>query len=167
MGFLSQSFDVSDLPASQGYGIIPTGWYSATITKAEVKQTKAGDGEYINICYSITGPTYQGRTVWGNINVKNPNQKAEEIGRQQLGELMRAIGLAKVTNSDQLIGGALSVKVTVRDSEKSGEQNEVRGFKALQGGSVPGIPSGMQMPALASQPEAPSPTRVAPPWAKK
>lgn len=165
MGFLSQSFDINDLPASQGYGVLPAGWYAATISKCDVKPTKAGTGEYINICYSITGPSHQGRTVWGNINIRNPNPKAEEIGRQQLGELMRAIGIAKVSNTDQLIGTSLMVKVTVREDDRGSEQNEVRGFKALQGGTIPSIPSSLPMPALAVQPE-PAP-KAAPPWAKK
>jgi hypothetical protein len=166
MGFLSQSFDLNDLPQSQGYGVLPAGWYSATISKADVKPTKAGTGEYINICYSITGPTHQGRTVWGNINIRNPNPKAEEIGRQQLGELMRAIGVGKVSNTDQLIGKDLMIKLTVRDDDKSIEQNEVRGFKAVQGGQVPSLSGvGVPMPALAVQPD-PAP-KAAPPWAKK
>ena len=110
MAFLSQSFDVSELPqASKDYSVLPSGWYSTTISGAEVKETKAGTGEYIAIKYSITGPTHQGRVIFGNLNIKNPNPKAEEIGRQQLGDIMRAIGLARVTDTDQLIGGSLVI----------------------------------------------------------
>jgi hypothetical protein len=159
MAFLSQSFDVSDLPkGATEFNPLPAGWYSATISKADVKPTKAGTGEYINICYSITGPTHQGRTVWGNINIRNPNPKAEEIGRQQLGELMRAIGVGKVSNTDQLIGKDLMIKLTVRDDDKSAEQNEVKGFKAVIG-AVSSLPT--------AAPAAPSSAKAAPPWAKK
>lgn len=158
MAFLSQSFDVSDLPKSEkNYAPLPAGWYSATITEAEIKQTKAGTGEYISVKYSITGPTHQGRGIYGNLNIKNPSPKAEEIGRQQLGEIMRAIGLARVDNTDQLIGKSLSIKLEVKLSEQYGDGNEVKGFKALEGGA---------MPALAS-PAAPAAAKAAPPWAKK
>jgi len=45
MAFLSQSFDVSELPqASKDYSVLPAGWYSATISGAEVKETKADHG---------------------------------------------------------------------------------------------------------------------------
>ncbi len=159
MAFLSQSFDVSELPqASKDYSVLPAGWYSATIAGAEVKETKAGTGEYIAIKYSITGPTHQGRVIFGNLNIKNPNPKAEEIGRQQLGDIMRAIGLARVTDTDQLIGGSLVIKLDVKEDEKYGERNEVKGFKAVMG-AVSGLPT--------AAPAAPASAKAAPPWAKK
>jgi len=162
MAFLSQSFDVSELPqASKDYSVLPAGWYSATISGAEVKETKAGTGEYIAIKYSITGPTHQGRVIFGNLNIKNPNPKAEEIGRQQLGDIMRAIGLARVTDTDQLIGGSLVIKLDVKEDEKYGERNEVKGFKAVAGGSMP-----MPVYSMAEQ-ATHATTKAAPPWAKK
>ena len=159
MAFLSQSFDVSELPqASKDYSVLPAGWYSATISGAEVKETKAGTGEYIAIKYSITGPTHQGRVIFGNLNIKNPNPKAEEIGRQQLGDIMRAIGLARVTDTDQLIGGSLVIKLDVKEDEKYGERNEVKGFKAVIG-AISGLPT--------AAPAAPASAKAAPPWTKK
>jgi hypothetical protein len=157
MAFLSQSFDVSDLPQpSKDYSPLPAGWYSATISGAEVKETKAGTGEYIAVKYSITGPTHEGRVIFGNLNIKNPNPKAEEIGRQQLGDIMRAIGLARVTDTDQLIGGNLVIKLDVKADETYGDRNEVKGFKAVVG-AISGLPTAA--PA--------SPAKAAPPWAKK
>jgi hypothetical protein len=112
MAFLSQSFAVDELPQGSGgnFEPLPAGWYQATITSAELKKTKAGTGEYIAIRYDILGPTHQGRVVFGNLNIANPNQKAEEIGRQQLRELMVSIGLNSVSDTDQLIG--LTSRVT-------------------------------------------------------
>ena len=158
MAFLDQSFSASDLPVStHNFEPLPAGWYTASITGADIKNTKAGTGQYIAVKYTITGPSFQGRIVFGNLNIKNPNVKAEEIGRQQLGEIMRAIGLAKVTDTDQLIGGNISIKLDVKRSEEYGDSNEVKGFKAIAGGAS-------AMPT-ASAPSAP--TKAAPPWGKK
>ena len=116
--------------------------------------------------YDITGPTHQGRVVFGNLNIKNASAKAEEIGRQQLGELMRAIGLARVTDTDQLIGGVLQIKLDVRAAtEQYDAQNEVKGFKAITG-SVPTFAAPAASPA-ASAPASAGPAKAAPPWAKK
>jgi hypothetical protein len=159
MAFLPQSFDVSDLPeSSKDFSPLPAGWYSATISGAEVKATKSGTGEYIAVKYSITGPSHEGRVIFGNLNIKNESAKAEEIGRQQLGEIMRAIGLARVTDSDQLIGGNLVIKLDVKADEKYGDRNEVKGFKAVVG-AISGLPS--------AAPSAPTSAKAAPPWAKK
>jgi hypothetical protein len=157
MAFLDEEFSVDSLPVStSNFEPLPEGWYNAAITGAEIKSTKAGDGKYIAVKYTITGPTHQGRVIFGNLNIKNASTKAEEIGRQQLGEIMRAIGLATVRDTDQLIGGNLGIKLTVKTGEYSG--NEVKGFKALGGASVGA--------AKVAAPSA-APNKAAPPWAKK
>jgi len=161
MAFLTETFDINELPVGNTgtFEPLPAGWYTATISQAELKATKAGNGQYIKLRYDVTGPSHQGRVVFGNLNIKNANPKAEEIGRQQLGEIMRAIGLAKVTDTDQLIGGQISIKLDVKQDEKYGASNEVRGFKSVSGSVAPMAAS---VPA-----SAPASTKAAPPWAKK
>ena len=166
MAFLGQTFDANDLPQGNTYEPLPAGWYTATIADAELKPTKDGSGQYIKVRYDITGPTHQGRVVFGNLNIKNASAKAEEIGRQQLGELMRSIGLAKVTDTDQLIGGVLSIKIDVRPAtDQYPAQNEVRGFKAISG-SAPTFAAPAASPAASATASA-GPAKAAPPWAKK
>lgn len=163
MAFLDEEFTLDTLPKgnTSNFEPLPDGWYNATITGAEIKATKAGDGKFISAKYTITGPTHQGRVVFGNLNIKNASAKAEEIGRQQLGEIMRAIGLAKVTDTDQLIGGSLQIKLEVRAAtEQYAAQNEVKGFKSITG-SAPAFS------APASTNAAPAATKSAPPWAGK
>lgn len=157
MAFLGETFSTDDLPQSErSYDLLPDGWYNVTITKAELGTTKAGTGQKIDIRYDITGPTHQGRVLFGALNIRNPSQKAEEIGRQQLGEIMRAVGLAKVQDTDELIGKSLSVKVKTRPAEGAYEaRNEVSGFKAIAGGMAP-----VSAPAAAT-------SAASPPWAKK
>lgn len=163
MAFLGETFDANELPQGNGgnYDPVPPGWYNAAITSAELKKTKDGTGQFIKVRYDITGPSNQGRVVFGNLNIKNASTKAEEIGRQQLGEIMRAIGLAKVTDTDQLIGGNLSIKLSVREAtEEYAAQNEVKGYKAIEG-SAPAFF------APASANAATAATKSAPPWANK
>jgi hypothetical protein len=144
---------------------LPAGWYTAAITQATVKDTKAGTGRYISLKYDITGPSHQGRTIFGNLNISNPNPKAEEIGRQQLGDIMRAIGLAKVTDTDQLIGGQIAIKLEVKQDDQYGASNEVKGFKSVSGSVAPAA----AVPPFVKQAEAAqaAPTKAAPPWATK
>lgn len=172
MAFLNEEFNVNEMPQGNGnFEPLPAGWYTGTITQAELKPTADGTGQYIKMRLDITGPTHQGRVVFSNLNIKNASAKAEEIGRQQLGDIMRAIGLAKVTDTDQLIGGSLNIKLSIRASrldEKTGKtyeaSNEVKGFKSVSGSMAPAASA---TPATASAPAPAKPARAAPPWAKK
>lgn len=165
MAFLNEEFNVNELPQGNGnFEPLPAGWYTATISQSELKATKAGNGQYIKLRYDITGPSHQGRVVFGNLNIKNANPKAEEIGRQQLGDIMRAIGLAKVTDTDQLIGGQIAIKLEVKQDEQYGASNEVKGFKSVSGSVAPAAAS---IPAKTTAPAPAAPAKAAPPWAKK
>ncbi len=172
MAFLGQTFDANELPQGNGgnFEPLPEGNYNASITQAELKNTNDGGGQYIKLRLDITGPSHQGRVIFSNLNIKNASAKAEEIGRQQLGDIMRAIGLAKVTDTDQLIGGNLNIKLAIRAArtdEKTGKtyeaSNEVKAYRAINGGAAPTF----QASAPASAPAAAAPAKAAPPWAKK
>lgn len=166
MAHLGETFNADDLPTGNGdYELLPEGLYSAMIAKAEVNPTKSGTGDKIDLRLDITGPTHQGRVIFAAINIRNQSAKAEEIGRQQLGEIMRAIGLARLEDSDQLVGGQLQVKVKVKvpspDDIARGytqPRNDVGGYRALAGGGLPA-------PSAAKAPAAPA-ASAKPPWAK-
>ena len=151
----SFSFDASSVPATEkNFEVLPPGWYSASLTAAEVKQTKSGSGSYVRVEWTISGPTAQGRKVWSNYNTRNENPKAEEIGRQQFAELCRAIGVSKIDDTDELVGGVCSIKLKVREASGGYDaQNEIQSHKAIEGSAPPAA-----KPAAAKGPKLP--------WAK-
>lgn len=139
MAFLGETFDVNTLPKSDmgNFDPLPAGEYGFTIKSAEVKDTKDGTGKYINCQLSITGPTHAGRVVFAKFNIRNKSAQAESIGRQQLGDMMRAIGLAAMQDTDQLIGGVGIVKLAVRNDPGYGAQNDCKAFKSA--GAAPAM----------------------------
>jgi hypothetical protein len=156
----SFDFNPSDVPATEkSFEVLAPGWYTASVTGAEVKATKSGTGQYLRVEYTISGPSGAGRKVWSNYNVRNENPKAESIGREQLAELCRCVGLARVNDTDQLLGANVSVKLKVRDAANGYEaSNEVQAHKALEG-SAPPAPA-------AAKAAAPAKAGPKPPWAK-
>jgi hypothetical protein len=128
------------------------------ISESGINNTKAGTGQYIKNRMDVIGPTHSGRVIFSNLNIRNPNPKAEEIGRQQLGDLLRAAGIASLTDTDQLVGAVVQVKLSVKEDEQYGAGNEVKAYKATDGSAAP-------MPS--SQPAAAKPAGAAPPWARK
>ena len=158
MAKLNETFTQATLPKSErNFEPLPAGWYNVAVTAAELKPTKAGTGQYIAVRYDVTGPTHQGRVVFGNLNVFNPNAEAEKIGRQQLGELMAATGINTLDDTDDLIGKQLSIKLKIRKSDQYGDSNDVEGFKSI----------GNAIPSMQTAEAAQAPAKAAPPWAKK
>ena len=151
-------FDAQEMPQSKSFDPLPAGWYPVEITTAELRETKAGTGKYMAVGYKVTGESHTGRTVFGNINLRNPSPKAEEIGRQQLGDLMRAVGIPRLTDTDQLIGCVCQIKLAIRKDEQYGDSNDVKAHKSLGAAAPAGV---AQKPQQSS-----APGRPAPPWAK-
>lgn len=131
---LDTTFRRAELPQSDNnYDPLPEGWYQSTIMDAQVKMTKSGTGSYIAVRYQINGPTHVGRQLFGNINIRNANPTAENIGHQQLGQLLAAIGVEDLEDTDQLIGGQCSIKLSIRKSEQYGDSNDVKAWKSVEG----------------------------------
>lgn len=142
MALLDTTYDINTLPSGNtgDFSPLPPGWYTAAITQADLRPTKDGTGQYVAVRYDITGPTHQGRVVYANLNIKNKNPKAEEIARQQLGDIMRAIGMTQVRDTDELLGAQLQIKLKIREQEGYEPSNDVSGWKSI-GGSAPSAPS--------------------------
>ena len=109
---------------------IPDGWYEAEIEQAEMKPTKAGDGQFLHLAFVIRSERYDGRWVFTNINLVNPSEKAQLIGRGEFARLTTAVGFrTKPKKTSLLIAKRLQVKL--KTVEFNGEkQNEVKAFRA-------------------------------------
>lgn len=161
---LFTKFDVKDAPEDEGFLSIPAGRYEATIGEADVKDTASKTGQYINLRLDIIGPTQEGRVVFAKINIKNDSEKAEQIGRSQLGSIQRAAGISVLSDTDQLVGARLMIKVARVKNEEFGDaegfQNEVKGFSAVDGSQMPSTKK-------ADSSESGESNAGGPPWAKK
>jgi len=168
MARLDETFNAQDLPEDTGGGDftpLPAGDYNVTIEDAEIKQTKSGTGQYINLKLHVDGPTHAGRLLFGALNIKNDSSQAEQIGRGQLGSILRALGIESLEDTDQLIGGPLNVKVVIKPaSGQYKEGNEIKSYKA-QGGAPSAAPRAA--PVAAKPAPAAAPAKAAPPWAKR
>lgn len=177
MARLEQSFHTNDLPEDTGGGDftpLPAGDYDVTVQDATIKTTNSGTGQYINLQCLVDGPTHVGRILFGILNIKNDSAKAEQIGRGQLGSILRALGIESLDDTDQLLGGPLNLKIiekpAVFETDSNGKQvqkyppgNEIKGYKA-QGGTPSAAP---RAPVAAKPAPAAAPAKAAPPWAKR
>jgi len=108
------------------YPPIAQGEYQAVITNAEVMPTKKG-GVRVAIKAEIVEGEFEGRWVWGNLNlVHKTSDVAEKIGKEQLAIICMALGKKSIDdfsleNSDwcQFI---LDKPITIFISETDGAQ---------------------------------------------
>lgn len=135
MAFLGKTFDESN---SQANTLVEAGWHAAKIHSAEVVNSTKSDWQGLKLGYK----TKDGRMVFGSITIGMPSKpNVEEIGMNQLGKLRNAIGLKALSDTDQLIGKNLEIKVTIQE-DKTGQyddQNGVNNWRAIKGSEAPAV----------------------------
>jgi len=134
-----QDIFTEDLPEVDNTAV-PAGWYQGSIEQAEIKNTKAGTGQYLKLQWNIEAPSHEGRKIFQNINFRNHNEIAETIGLKQLRKLLTAIGVIRLEDTDQLIGKSCKIKVKKTESDEYGEGNDINNFKS-NGGAIPAASS--------------------------
>ncbi|MFZ9189605.1 MAG: DUF669 domain-containing protein, partial [Schleiferiaceae bacterium] len=94
-------FDASEFIApTRSFDPLPAGRYEAMVVDSAVKDTKKGDGQYVEIVMDILTDSHSGRKLWDRLNISNPNKQAEDIGRGALAELCLAVGVQKLTETE-------------------------------------------------------------------
>lgn len=119
-------------PAENNFAPVPAGWYTVKIDGAEMKDTKDGTGNYLNLKLTILGPTHQGRVIFQMITRKNRSEKAEQIGDGQLRDIMEAIGVEVVERADDFIGAMYQVKLVIEESAGYDPKNKVTSCKPAE-----------------------------------
>lgn len=118
--------DVQEDTGGGGYSAMPAGVYNATIADVELKDTKAGTGQYLSVKFDILDEPYDRRKVWSNLNIVNPSEKAQSIGRAQLKGLAVSAGIEDLQDTDELIGGMVRVVLAIDKDDDT--RNVVKGF---------------------------------------
>lgn len=122
MARLSQIYERNNLPENVN---LPAGAHSLTISKADLRASKKG-GQYIALL--LTNP--QGFVNY-IINIDVPaSEKATEIGLKALRQLMTAIKLDKLSDTDQLVGRRLVADISYGEDIGFGPQANVSRIRA-------------------------------------
>ncbi|MGD9126460.1 MAG: DUF669 domain-containing protein, partial [Planctomycetia bacterium] len=60
-------FDANQVDPSTSFDPIPAGKYVAVITESEMKDTKSGVGQYLQLTFDIIDGKYKGRKLWSRL----------------------------------------------------------------------------------------------------
>ena len=147
MAKLNATFVTANAPESSSFDPLPAGDYTALISDSEMKETKAGTGQYLQCTLQIIDGSHKGRQTWARFNLVNPNATAVEIAERQFGELCRALGLPQVEDSAELHDKPFIVKLKLRPAKGDFDaSNDVAAFKAYTGAPLAAEPSSVPAP---------------------
>ncbi len=73
MAFLN--FNAAAVEPAATYDVLPAGKYLAMAVASELKPTKTGSGEYLQITFEIIDGQFKGRKIWDRLNIRNSNHR--------------------------------------------------------------------------------------------
>lgn len=164
-------FDSSQHEADQrgGFDPVPPGWYPVMITESSFHQNSAGTGHYLKLRLDIVGPDYNGRVVFHNLNIDNPNEKTVQIANGQLSSICQAIGVLAFNATEELHGKPFQAKVKIDPPNDAYPEpsNKCTGFKAVEDAASPvAVPPKQSAAPGAAAAAATAQAAPKPPWQK-
>lgn len=124
-----RGFDANQVEPSNDFDPIPAGKYLAVITESEMKPTKAGTGNFLQLTFQVVEGQFKNRLLWARLNLENPNATAVQIARAELSAICRAVGVLAPNDSVELHNLPLVVHVKCRKRDDTGElTNEIKGY---------------------------------------
>ena len=158
-------FDATQVNPESQFAPVPNGDYPVVITESEVKPTKDGAGQYLQLTLEVIDGHYKGRKIWDRLNLWNKNSTAVEIAQRALSQICHAIGVLQVQDTVMLHNKPLVATLAVRAAGGGyDESNDVKGYKAYSSGPAPVAPA---VNAPAAQPAAAPAQQAQPPMANK
>jgi len=145
------NFNANEVDPAVAFEPIPAGKYLAAIIASEMKATKSGVGNYLELSFQVLEGSCKGRILWARLNLDNPNATTVQIARAELSAICRAVGVMQPKDSVELHNLPLQVNVRVKKRNDNGElTNEIKGFEKKE--------------AASGQPQ--QATTDTPPWAR-
>lgn len=122
-------FDARTVEPTADFEPIPAGKYLAAIMASQMKPTKNGNGNYLELEFAVLEGNCKGRKLWARLNLNNPNTTTVKIARSELSAICRAVGVMQPKDSVELHNLPLVITVKLKKREDTGElTNEIKGY---------------------------------------
>ena len=117
---------------------LPAGKYQVTISGAESRVAKSEEaGEMLSIEFTIDEskhPEFANRRCYDLLCINHQKAQTREIARRKLSAVCHAIDVLELSNTEQLLGHGLVVKLKVREAEGNFDaRNDVASYHAIGG----------------------------------
>ena len=129
-------FNAKEVEPTASFEPIPSGKYPAAITDSEMKPTKNGSGNYLQLTFTIIDGEYKNRVLWARLNLNNPNATAVKIAQSELSAVCHAVGVMQPRDSADLHNLPLVIVVKLRKREDTGDlANDIKGYERKGAGA--------------------------------
>ena len=133
------NFDASTVEPLGSFEPIPLGDYMVIISATEMKPTKDGKGQYLQLTYDVVDGEYKGRKIFDRLNLINDNKTAQEIAQRALSSICRAVGVMRPQRTEELHSKSFVIKVGIRPAtETFAPSNVVKEYKLSDGSPITG-----------------------------
>ena len=130
-------FNAEAIEPQSDFSPLPVGNYTVVITQSEMKPTKTGNGQYLQLSLQVVEGEYKNRLIFDRLNIYNANEVAQQIAQKALSSICRAVGVMHPKDSEELHDKPFSVKIGIRPASGAyGESNIVRGYSSLSSSPV-------------------------------
>lgn len=161
MANLGQNFNASEHEDMADFSPIPVGDYIVVMKSSEVKNTKSGNGSYLNCTFEIIDGKYRGRLLFSILNLWNENPTAVKIAHQELATIGRACGVLAATDSSQFHNKPMIAHVAIEQGDpKYGPKNVIKNYKPVNSDA----PVSATTPVPSEEAPSPLPDR---PWERR
>jgi len=118
------------------YVPLPDGDYVVALNRVTEKQTKAGNGSYIDTSFTVTEGDSAKRLLFHTFLINHPSEKAQSIGREQLDKFLKSVGVNGGFESlgndsmalEALVGKELLVNITIEANPGYKDRNKIKKF---------------------------------------
>lgn len=163
MASLGATFRPEDAPEDE-YSLIPDGDYLVQIIESDVEPTKSGTGTMLKLVFEIMDGPCAKRRVWERLNIVNSNATAQGIAQRALAELVQAVGLTAIEDSDELHFKPLVVTAFTRKGDgQYRDQNGLKKFRPANRATPPRTSAA----GATAQPAAPAVAKPGRPWGNR
>ncbi len=130
MAKFGQTYNTEEIYVDD-YKPLPVGDYLAIIEESEIGTSKSNENNnYLKLTFKILSDKYKDRKLWAYMNVKNDNPTAQQIGLKEMGKVLRALGMPRVSDSDEFLKKTLILNVEIETDYEGKKQNVIKGYKA-------------------------------------
>ncbi len=129
-------FNANTVDPATDFEPIPAGKYLAVITGSEMKPTKSGKGQYLELTFQVIDGPHKNRLLWSRLNLDNPNELTVQIAQGELSAICRAVGVMQPKDSVELHNLPLQITVKCKKRDDTGDLvNEIKGFAKKEAAS--------------------------------